>query len=55
MQLGKGTKRIKHKTGDKMFLFYTGKKVHIVDKLSGEITKVGVFVAILVVANSLLY
>ena len=55
MQVGKGTKRIKHKAGDKMFVYYTGKKVHIVDKLSGEISNVGVIVAILVVANSLLY
>lgn len=47
MQVGKGTMRMEHKAGDKMFVDYTGKKLHIVDKLSGEITDVEVFVAIL--------
>jgi transposase len=44
---GKGSMRIEHKAGDKMFVDYTGKKLQVVDKLSGEITDVEVFVAIL--------
>jgi hypothetical protein len=47
MNLGKGSMRMEHKAGDKMFVDYTGKKLHVVDKLSGEITDVEVFVAIL--------
>jgi hypothetical protein len=38
---------MEHKAGDKMFVDYTGKKLQVVDKLSGEITDVEVFVAIL--------
>ena len=44
---GKGSMRMEHKAGDKMFVDYTGKKLQVVDKLSGEITDVEVFVAIL--------
>ncbi len=43
----KGSMRMEHKAGDKMFVDYTGKKLQVVDKLSGEITDVEVFVAIL--------
>ena len=44
---GRGSMRMEHKAGDKMFVDYTGKKLQVVDKLSGEITDVEVFVAIL--------
>lgn len=47
MNVGKGSMRMEHKAGDKMFVDYTGKKLQIVDKLSGEIKDVEVFVAIL--------
>ena len=47
MHIGKGSMRMEHKAGDKMFVDYTGKKLHVVDKLSGEVTDVEVFVAIL--------
>ncbi len=47
MRIGKGSMRMEHKAGDKMFVDFTGKKLHLVDKLSGEITDVEVFVAIL--------
>jgi transposase len=36
-----------HKAGDKMFVDYTGEKLHIVDPLTGELKQVEVFVAIL--------
>jgi transposase len=36
-----------HKAGDKMFVDYTGKKLEIIDKPTGEIRTVEVFVAIL--------
>lgn len=36
-----------HKAGDKMFVDYAGKKLHITDKGTGEIVPVEVFVAIL--------
>lgn len=36
-----------HKAGDKMFVDYAGEKMQIVDKVTGEITGVEVFVAIL--------
>jgi len=47
MRVGKGSMRIEHKAGDKMFVDFTGEKLHLVDKLSGEVTDVEVFVAIL--------
>ncbi len=47
MCIGKGSMRIEHKAGDKMFVDFTGEKLHLVDKLSGEVTDVEVFVAIL--------
>jgi transposase len=47
MRVGKGSMRMEHKAGDKMFVDFTGKKLHLVDKLSGEVTDVEVFVAIL--------
>ena len=36
-----------HKAGDKMFVDYTGKKLEVIDVLTGEIKAVEVFVAIL--------
>jgi len=41
------TMHIDHKVGDKMFIDFAGKKLHITDKKTGEITDVEVFVAIL--------
>lgn len=38
---------IEHKAGDKMFVDYAGKKLHITDKETGEINEVEVFVGIL--------
>lgn len=38
---------MEHKAGDKMFVDYTGKKLTVIDKLTGEIKSVEVFVAIL--------
>ncbi len=36
-----------HKAGDKLFVDYTGKKLHITDRESGELLPVEVFVAVL--------
>ncbi|SDF24692.1 Transposase [Pricia antarctica] len=36
-----------HKAGDKLFIDYTGKKLHIVDKHTGEIQDLEVFVCVL--------
>jgi transposase len=36
-----------HKAGDKLFVDFTGKKLAVVDPVTGEITQVEVFVAIL--------
>lgn len=41
------TMHIEHKAGDKMFVDYTGKKLFITDKITGEIQEVETFVAIL--------
>ncbi len=38
---------MEHKAGDKMFVDYTGKKLHIIDKETGEEHEVEVFVSIL--------
>ena len=38
---------MEHKAGDKMFVDFTGKKLHIIDTSTGEIIAVEVFVAIL--------
>jgi transposase len=43
----KPSMRMEHKAGDKMFVDYTGKKLQIVDKQTGELQDVEVFVAIL--------
>ncbi len=36
-----------HKAGDKLFIDYTGKKLHIVDKHTGEIQNLEVFLCVL--------
>jgi transposase len=38
---------IEHKSGDKMFVDYAGKKLHTIDKETGEVNEVEVFVGIL--------
>lgn len=43
----KASGKINHRYGDKMFVDYTGKKLQIVDRTTGEINDVEVFVAIL--------
>jgi len=47
MQMGKSSLKMTHKAGDKLFVDFTGQKLHLVDKLTGEINDVEVFVAIL--------
>lgn len=44
---GKLSMHIDHKAGDKMYIDFAGSKLHIVDKTSGELIPVEVFVAIL--------
>lgn len=39
--------RFNHKAGDKMFVDFTGKKLHFVDKQTGELIPVEVFVSVL--------
>lgn len=46
--------RIEHKAGEKMFVDYAGSKLQIVDKITGEIRDVEVFVSVLC-ASQLLY
>lgn len=38
---------IEHKAGDKMYIDFAGKKLHIIDRVSGEVTDVEVFAAVL--------
>lgn len=47
MQIGKPSMKMIHKAGDKMFVDFTGQKLQLVDALSGEMSEVEVFVAIL--------
>ncbi len=47
MQIGKPSLKMTHKAGDKMFVDFTGQKLHLVDALTGEISELEVFVAIL--------
>lgn len=47
MQVGKPSMKMTHKAGDKLFVDFTGQKLQLVDKISGEINEVEVFVAIL--------
>lgn len=43
----KASGKFSHKAGDKLLVDYTGKKLHIVDKQTGEVQDVEVFVGIL--------
>jgi len=43
----KASGKLIHKAGDKVYFDYTGKKLHVTDKQTGEVTEVEVFVAIL--------
>ena len=43
----KGSGKLEHRAGDKLYVDYTGKKLEIVDKQTGEVTQVEVFVGIL--------
>ncbi len=43
----KGSMKLEHKAGNEMFIDYAGKKLHIVDKDTGELISVEVFVTIL--------
>jgi transposase len=47
MQIGKPSLKMTHKAGDKMFVDFTGQKLHLVDAVTGEISDLEVFVAIL--------
>src|SRR5450432_125097 len=47
MQVGKSSMKMVHKAGDKLFVDFTGQKLHLVDEQTGEVTDVEVFVAIL--------
>ena len=47
MQVGKSSMKMTHKAGDKLFVDFTGQKLELVDKVTGEISEVEVFVAIL--------
>ncbi|NCI48227.1 IS21 family transposase [Sediminibacterium sp. WSJ-3] len=47
MQVGKPSMKMTHKAGDKMFVDFTGQKLQLVDKVTGEISELEVFVAIL--------
>jgi transposase len=42
-----GSGKLEHKAGEKLFVDYAGKKLHIVDRQSGELKPVEVFVGIL--------
>lgn len=47
MGMVKPSMRVPHKVGDKLFIDFTGKRLQIVDKETGEVLDVEVFVAIL--------
>lgn len=47
LQVGKTSMKMVHKAGDKLFVDFTGEKLQLVDKLSGEVSELEVFVAIL--------
>lgn len=47
MNAGKPSMKMEHKAGDKLFVDFTGKKLQLVDKQTGEVKSVEVFVAIL--------
>ncbi|WP_339701797.1 hypothetical protein [uncultured Roseivirga sp.] len=43
----KGFMKLEHGAGNEMFIDFAGKKLHIVDRATGEVVPVEVFVAIL--------
>jgi transposase len=43
----KSSGKLHHKAGDKMYVDYTGKKLQVIDKQTGEVQDVEVFVAVL--------
>ena len=43
----RGSCKLEHKAGEKLFVDFTGKKLELVDKTTGEVTEVNVFVGIL--------
>jgi transposase len=45
------TMRQVHRAGEKLFIDYSGKKLHIVDPFTGEVTEVELFVAVLGASN----
>ncbi len=47
MGMSKPSMRVPHKVGDKLFIDFTGKRLQVVDKQTGEVQDVEVFVAIL--------
>jgi transposase len=47
MGMSKPSMRVTHKSGDKLFVDFTGKRLQIVDPVTGEVKDVEVFVAIL--------
>lgn len=47
MGMSKPSMRVPHKAGDKLFIDFTGKRLQITDKQTGEVLDVEVFVAIL--------
>ena len=47
MGMSKPSMRVPHKVGDKLFIDFTGKRLQVVDKATGEVQDVEVFVAIL--------
>lgn len=47
LQIGKPSLKMTHVAGDKMFVDFTGEKLHLVDENTGEVTELEVFVAIL--------
>jgi transposase len=47
MGMSKPSMRVPHKSGDKLFVDFTGKRLQIVDPATGEVKDVEVFVAIL--------
>ena len=46
-QASKASMHFEHKSGDKMFIDFTGKKLHLTNKETGELTDVETFVSIL--------
>lgn len=45
--MAKGSMKLEHNPGNELFIDFAGKKLHITDKIKGELIPVEVFVAIL--------